>query len=194
MMKQQIRGVQRRARQLGVTMIETLVAVGIAGTVTAFGIPNISQFRDTAAVNARFQAFDSALRRARHEAMARGELVSVCAIDPKTANQRQPECLPAGRDWSAGWMIFVDRGDRGEIDDGDRVVWVEAAGANVGAVVGTQRYLTFRAGGELLSLAGHFRFLPPGDAAVDQALPGSALVCVNRTGRPRVAKDVRCLG
>lgn len=194
MFQQRFRGAQRRARQLGVTMIETLVALGIAGTVTALGVPNISQFRDKAAVNTRFQAFDSALRRARHEAMARGELVSVCAVDPTTANQHQPECLQAGRDWSAGWMVFVDRGDRGEIDDGDKVVWVELAAENVGSVIGTQRYMTFRAGGELLSIAGHFRFLPPGVPAVDQALPGSALVCVNRTGRPRVAKDVRCIG
>jgi type IV fimbrial biogenesis protein FimT len=194
MCKQQFRGAQRRTRQLGVTMIETLVALGIAGTVTAIGVPNIAQFRDKAAVNARFQVFDSALRRARHEAMARGELVSICAIDPKTADQPRPECLPAGRDWSAGWMVFVDRGDRGEINDADKVVWIERAPANVGPVVGTQRYMTFRAGGELLSIAGHFRFLPPGEPAVDQALPGSALVCVNKTGRPRVAKDIRCIG
>jgi type IV fimbrial biogenesis protein FimT len=192
MYQRHIRGAQRRARQLGLTLVETLVAVGIAGTVTAIGVPNLNHFRDKAAVNSRFQAFDSALRRARHEAMARGELVSMCAMDPKSAGKPQPDCLPSGRDWSAGWLVFVDRGERGELDENDRVVWVEAAPADTGPIVGTQRYLTFRAGGELLSLAGHFRFLPPGEQAVDKALPGSALVCVNRAGRPRVAKVGQC--
>ena len=193
MVKQQFRGAQRRARQLGVTLIESMVVVGIAGALAAIGGPNLNHFRDKAAVEAQFQSFDSALRRARSEAMTRGELMTVCAMDPATAASQAPSCLPSGKDWSAGWLVFVDRGLRGDVGEGDVLVHVEPAPANAGSIVGTQRYLTYRAGGELLSIAAHFRFLPPGQPAVDSPLPGSALVCVNKTGRARPAKDARCL-
>lgn len=192
--QQSLRRAQRRARQSGVTLTETVVALGIAGTLAAIGVPSFKRFHDKAAVESQYRSLESTLRRARSEATKRGELVSVCALDPDSLPAGKPDCLESGKNWSAGWLLFVDRGQRGELGEGDRLVLVQQAPANAGAVIGTQRYLTYRASGELLSIAAHFRFLPPGQPAVDEALPGSLLVCVNKPGKARVSAQGECQG
>lgn len=192
MYQRHIRGVQRRVRQLGLTMVETLVALGIAGIVAALGLPALGDLRTKSVIESQVAVFQSALRRTRGEAIRREEPVTVCALDRDSVASEKPRCLSSGKDWSAGWLIFVDRGRRGEVNEGDRIVLVEASVGHVGALVGTHRYLTYRASGELLSLAAHFRFVPEGRPVVDQAVEDSALVCVNKPGKPRLSKASTC--
>jgi type IV fimbrial biogenesis protein FimT len=181
-----------RACQFGVTLVELMVALAVVGILAAVGIPSLRQFHDRAAINAQYETLNSALRRARSEAMARGELVTVCALDGDSLATGTPECLGSGKAWHEGWLVFIDRAERGEVDENDWIVSVHQPPANSGSVLGTQRYLTYRASGVLLSLAAHFRFVPPGQPAVDQDVPGSVMVCVNKTGKPRVAKEGTC--
>ncbi len=191
-MNQRICVVHRRGRQFGVTLIELMVALAVVAILAAVGIPSLRQFHDRAAINAQYETLNSALRRARSEAMARGELVTVCALDGNSLATGTPDCLASGKAWHDGWLVFIDRGERGEVDESDRVVSVHQPPQNSGSVLGTQRYLTYRASGVLLSLAAHFRFVPPGQPALDQNVPGSVMVCVNKTGKARVAKEGIC--
>jgi type IV fimbrial biogenesis protein FimT len=147
---------------------------------------------DKAAVDSQVGVFNSALRRARSEAITRGETVTVCALDVDSLKAEKPACLDSGKDWTGGWMTFVDRGERGDVEEEDDVLWVDAAPSGVGPMVGTQRHVTYRWSGELLGIAAHFRFLPPGEPAVDAPVEGSALVCVNKPGKPRVSKEAQC--
>ena len=181
-------------RRSGFTLVETTIVLCLAAILLAIGIPYLVSFRDKTVVSAQVHDFASALRRARREAMTRSELVSVCAVDPATADSTEPGCLAGGLDWSAGWLVFVDRGRRGIVSGGDRVVAVYVAGAGRGVVLGTLQHLSYGAGGTMLSLASHFRFLPPGQPPVDAPVPGSARVCVNKPGRPRLAKGGHCDG
>lgn len=193
-MYQQFRGAQRRARQLGVTLIESLVTLGIAGVLAAVGVPSLSDFRAKGAVDAQFHTLESSLRRARSEAMTRGEQVTVCALDAESVKDGAPACAESGKDWSNGWLVFVDREERGEVDEDDQIIAVHQVAATEGVVIGTARYLTYRPTGVLLSIAAHFRILPPGANHADTAAPGSVLVCVNKPGKPRVAKESSCRG
>lgn len=181
-----------RGRQLGVTLIELLMALGIAAVLTTMALPSLAGWRAKTAVDTQVQGFNSALRRARSEAMTRGEPVTLCALDADSLSDEKPSCADSGKDWSGGWLMFVDRGERGDVDDEDQILFVDAAADRVGSMVGTQRYLTYRWSGELLGMAAHFRFLPPGEPAVDAPVEGSALVCVNKPGKPRVAKEAQC--
>lgn len=183
-----------RASQRGFTLTELLTALAVSGVLATVGMPAMGSFHGKTAVDSQVQSLSSAMRRARQEAITRGELVTVCAMDPATANSAEPDCLSNGKDWSAGWIVFVDRGLRGEMGPSDRVIAVHQSGDNKGGALSTQRYVTYRAGGEMLSLASHFRFLPPGQPVEDAALPGSALVCINKPGRPRVAATSACEG
>jgi type IV fimbrial biogenesis protein FimT len=181
----------RRAAQTGFTLAELCTALAVAGILVAIGVPAMASFIGKTAVSAQAQGLMSALRLAKQEAMTRGELVSVCAMDPATS-ESEPGCLPNGKDWSAGWIVFIDRGARGDIGDSDRVVRVHQSGGGKGSALGTLRYVTFRPAGAMLSVASHYRFIPPGQPADDVASEGSALVCVNKTGRPRLASSDEC--
>lgn len=184
----------RRAAQAGFTLIELCIALAVAGILVAVAMPAMASFHARTAVAAQANGLMSALRLAKQEAMTRGELVSVCAMDPATVDSAEPGCLPSGRDWSAGWIVFIDRGERGDIGDGDRVVSMSQSGDNKGSALGTLRYVTFRPAGAMLSISSHFRFLPPGEPLADVAVEGSALVCVNKTGRPRLTNSDDCAG
>ena len=192
MREQQLRHGRSCGRQRGVTLVETLVTLAIAGTVTAVGLPNLNGLHDRTVIESQVGSFQSALRRSRAEAVRLGELVTICALDADTQADEKPSCRATGKNWSGGWLLFVDRGDRGEVDEDDEILLVEAAPAHAGSIAGTQRYISYRPTGELLSIAAHFRFLPPGEAAVDKALPGSALVCINKPGKPRLSKSPQC--
>lgn len=185
---------QFRVRQRGFSLVEGLVATAITATLAAVGVPNLQQFRDKQAIDAQFERLSASLRLARSEALTRDEVVSVCAIDPDTADSDEPECRSGSKDWSSGWLVFVDRDQRGRVDDGDLVLKVHQTPAGSGAVLGTQRYLSYRQAGVMLSIAAHFRFIPPGQPVVDDAVPGSALVCVNKPGKARMAKTPDCEG
>jgi type IV fimbrial biogenesis protein FimT len=179
-------------RQLGVTLIEAMVTLAIAGILTTVAVPGLTSMRAKAAVETQVGSFSSALRRARSEAITRGEVVTACALDVDSLDADKPACIPLGKDWTGGWIVFVDRDERGTVDEEDDVLWVDAAPSGIGPMVGTQRYVTYRWSGELLGIAAHFRFLPPGALAVDTPVEGSALVCVNKPGKPRVSKEPQC--
>jgi len=192
MFEQHVRRGRIRGRQHGVTLVESMVALAVAGVLTTMAVPGMTAMHDKAAVDSQVGAFGSALRRARSAAISRGETVTVCALDPDSLAADRPACVASGKDWTGGWLVFVDRGERGELDEIDEILWVDAAPAGVGPMVGTQRYVTYRWSGELLGIAAHFRFLPPGEPAIDEPVERSALVCLNKPGRPRVAKDAQC--
>jgi type IV fimbrial biogenesis protein FimT len=192
MFEQHGRRWRSHGRQRGVTLVESMVALAVAGVLTTVALPNLSAMHDRAAVESQVGVFSSALRRARSEAITRGETVTVCALDIESLGADKPACVEPGKDWTDGWMVFVDRGERGDVDEEDEVLWVDAAPSGVGPMVGTQRYVTYRWSGELLGIAAHFRFLPPGEEAVDAPVEGSKLVCVNKPGKPRVSKQAQC--
>jgi len=193
MFKSPTRAVRQAKRQLGFTLIECMLATSVAGVLAAIGVPSMSSVMARQAVQAELNEFQGAVLRARSEAMHRGEVVTVCGLDRASAATGHPRCMLSGKDWSAGWLVFVDRGDRGDMDeDDDQLVVVHQASARVGNVAGTLRYLSFQPSGISASAASNFQFLPKG---VDSAAANSAdsrLVCISKPGRMRVLQSQTC--
>lgn len=164
----------------GLSLIELMVAVAIACVLLLMGVPAFKGLLHARAQAAQIDTFTAALRFARFEAMRRGEQVSVCARDG-TAAADIARCAPAGvTDWRSGWVVFVDRDERGRIDSGDQVLRVEQPLAFSGGIQTSRRYLTFEALGMSLNGVATFRFVPL-LASADQ----TRLVCVNKPGRAR---------
>ena len=180
-------GVGRPTRLLpgaGLTLLELLMALAISAVLTVISVQPAREFlaaRQTAPVVASLR---SALWLARSEALKRGEQVSVCPLDP-AAGEAAAVCLH-GLDWSAGWLVFVDRGERGVLEQGDVLLQAEVALAHAPQITSTMRVYSFQPTGISLNAASHIDVLPEGVPRDRLDRPGVRRVCVNKPGRTRV--------
>jgi type IV fimbrial biogenesis protein FimT len=168
----------------GFSLVETMATLSIVSTLAAVGLPNLNGLVQERAAQAGSEAFRSAVRLARNEAVRRGETLTLCARDPKGGDASQT-CAPRGTDWSAGWLLFIDRGERGVVEAGDRILRVHQPGAAAGQVLGSTGRLSFQPTGISFNAASNFRFVPPGQAADDDRV---VLLCLNKSGRARVSE------
>ena len=161
---------------LGFSLLELLVALGIAAILLGVGAPAL---RD-ATLNARRTAALNGLLRAVHvarvESVRSGREVVLCA-----RNERSGGCGGPGADWASGWLVFVNEdGDRPATPDPDEPI-LAAAGPSVGASLRGNR--------------GAFRFLPFNRRSSngtlvycdDRGAAGARAFILSFTGRPRLS-------
>jgi type IV fimbrial biogenesis protein FimT len=177
--------------QCGVSLIELLIGVAVAAILTLQSLPTLRQWIDQRAVLDHAESLRSALRLARAQAMRRDAEVTVCAL-PRGGSVEQPACAQDTRDWSAGWVVFVDESQRGELDDGDRVLLVHQGLPQHGRVLSTLDAITYLRIGVSSSASARFTFLPPSAASDATSHAVQMLVCVNKPGRPRLVIGIAC--
>lgn len=91
----------------GVTLVELMVTLAVLVILVAVGAPELSRFIAQRGVVAQADTVIADLQFARSEAMKRGLPVTLCLSANPTATT--PSCAAASKDWSTGWIIFVDR-------------------------------------------------------------------------------------
>lgn len=177
--------------QRGHTLLEWLTSIVVLGLLFRLGLPSVRDWMDHRAVQVQAEALRSALRLARGVALNRQVQVSLCAR--RAGPDAGPDlCAPSGRDWSSGWITFIDEGQRGVLEDGDRILHVELPSRHTARVIATVRYVTFQSNGVSLNAASRFTVMPV------QAAPGALsdahdlLVCVNKPGRARILDADAC--
>lgn len=175
----------------GRSLIEFMVALTVLALLATLGLPNLQGWWRHRAVLMHAEAFRSAARLSRALALERQAVVTLCARQADTAG-RAPACAAAGRDWSQGWLAFVDSGERGRVDGPDRILHVQLPPQPAGRVVSTARYISFQPTGVSLSAASRFTFLPLGAPPGALAATGDLLVCVNKPGRARIVDADAC--
>jgi len=171
----------RRRRVGGMTAIEMLVTLAVAALLASLGASAWGALIARQAVLLQATDLMAALRFARSEAARRGEVVTVCARDPQASG---PACVAAPRaDWRGGWLVFVDRGERGVRGPDDLLLRVHEPLAASDGAPGTRAAISFLGTGVSLDAAAHVQFRPPPAPA-----PGPArLVCISKQGRARLA-------
>jgi len=88
-------------RNRGMTAVELLFTMAIAGLVLALAVPNFRDFVQNNRAAEEANALVGALALARSEAVTRGVPVTVCAsTDGATCSD--------DLDWSTGWIVFTD--------------------------------------------------------------------------------------
>lgn len=138
----------------GFTMVELMVTLVVLAVLLAVAAPGMSTFVNSSRLRATQGELVSALTLARSEATKRGTPVVVEALSPVT-----------GREFSAGWHVFVDANDNGVFDNGELVI------RNYPSVPGSQRFGTVS--GVTTAAFTSRGFLKSG-AAVDFRLCGQA--------------------
>lgn len=101
-------------KQYGFTLQELLVGMALFFILTAIGVPSyINIARNGSRDNTTSELF-SDMYYARSEAIKRSTTVSVCrTADPTVAN---PVCGGTAKDWSTGWLVFVDSDGDGQLN------------------------------------------------------------------------------
>lgn len=158
----------------GYSLYELLVTLAVAATLVILGVPSagklVAKSRQHAEINALFHA----VHLARKESITKRRTVSLCPSS-------DGETCTSGRDWSAGWMMFVnsDRDWPPARDAGERVLRRHEPGPGA-RILANRAGFTLRGTG-LRATNGTF-------VVCDTAgrVPAKALV-VSYTGRPRTA-------
>ena len=161
-------------RMAGVTMIELMVTVGVAGVLAATAVPSMQSFVRVSQVRTAANELAMALATARSEAVKRGNPVTVCKSADVTL--AQPLCTSSGTvPWRQGWIIFVDHDQDGVIDTAGSLPDVRL---RVGTAEGR---LSVEAD---TNFSRYVSYLPNGVSVGSGGLPGGAFhMCLNGVGR-----------
>lgn len=165
-----------RTRACGFTLFELLVTLAVVATLIAIGVPSLGAVSARQRQHAEINALFHAVHLARKESIVRRQPVTLCP----SADGRQ---CRAGRDWSDGWILFVNT-------DGDSPARVDA-GEPVLSRRGGPPSVRITANRRSFTLRSVFRYATNGTIVVcDDAgrIPPRAVV-VSWTGRPRVALE-----
>lgn len=165
----------------GFTIIELMVVMVIAAVLLMVAIPSMTTFKRNAELTSATNNLVASINAARGEAMKRGMTAMVV---PKANN-----------DWSAGWLVFVDKNRNGSYD-ADTDVTVSEQNPLSGkplSVLGTAnstaddaaaRYLMFDASGYTKTKAGGF-------AAATMTIQRTDVTAFDQMRRVKIAQTGR---
>ena len=157
-------------RAWGLTLIELMVTMAVAGILLGLAVPNFRGFLTNSRANALTNDLVTAFYLARSEAVKRGVQVTVCKST--NTNDTNPTCSTSAG-WETGWLIFTDGGTRGTLDGSDTLLRVRQPTSSSGTIEGDanfRNYVTYLPGGQSLGGAG-------GSGA------GTLTICVGDVGR-----------
>ncbi|MBI3148880.1 MAG: GspH/FimT family pseudopilin [Betaproteobacteria bacterium] len=93
--------------QRGFTLLELLIALAVLVVLAGLGLPELGRLLHRQRIASAHAELQAALGYARGEAVRRAAQVSLCR---RAAGSGPAACASGGRDWSHGWIVFVDRG------------------------------------------------------------------------------------
>ena len=102
---------RRAATAAGVTLVELLLVLALAGILLAAAAPAYQQTMQRQRLRAAVTDLVAAIDLTRSQAIARGSMVMLAALDP------------GGIDWRGGWIVFVDADGNRRPDAGETVLF-----------------------------------------------------------------------
>ncbi len=108
-------------KQHGFTLIELMVTLSIAAILLTVGIPSFNNTIKNNQLTGTVNQFIADINLARNTAIKYQRTAKICILVPNTTTPDQPSCATAGTDWSAGWLVWVDKNKDGSIDNNERI-------------------------------------------------------------------------
>jgi type IV fimbrial biogenesis protein FimT len=99
--------------QRGFSLFELIVTIVIVAVLGALALPNFGSSMRSGRMTTEANELLGAINMARGEAITRAAPVSICPSADGTA------CTTDATTWAGGWMVFVDYGNPGEVNDAD---------------------------------------------------------------------------
>lgn len=173
-----------RAAVRGFTLIELVVAMGVAAVLATIAAPSVAQLAASLQLSSASNTLVSGLRLARNEAIKRNARVVLC----KTIDGIH--CTRAGG-WEQGWIIFHDVNNNGLRESAETIIHHEralSAGLRMTGNTTVASYISFAPTGGTKLVAGGFQ---AGTITLCRALQSQGdgrQIILNAAGRPRVQK------
>jgi type IV fimbrial biogenesis protein FimT len=167
----------------GFSLVELLIALAIVGLLVLAAGPSYRHWiaAQELANHAHFLA--GTLNQARSEAIKSGYRVNLC----KTRDRRQ--CADDSSGWDAGWILYIDENQDGDISEGETVIRTEGPPGNGITVRGNRPvadYVSYTGLGHARMLSGAlqmgtFTVCKPGQDALQVVLANSGRARVQPT-------------
>lgn len=94
-----------RIAQAGITMLELLMAITIAGILMAIGVPSYKYITNNNRVSSEINNLSGDLQYARYEAIREGQAVTICPVASNTGST----CSGTAT-WQTGWVVLSNAG------------------------------------------------------------------------------------
>jgi len=177
-------------RQGGLTIPELMIGIALFSIVVSMAAPSFQNLMRRQELNSQMGLLNSTLAYARNEAISRQQNVAFCASSNGTS------CLAASKDWSAGWLVFIDADNDGIADAGETILrrGGEAGGSASLRVADTNPSplaIRYNQSGERESGVSTL-WLCAGNADAGADVGKSKTITVSNVGSTRVAKGATC--
>ncbi|MES2300063.1 MAG: GspH/FimT family pseudopilin [Pseudomonadota bacterium] len=173
----------RAMSRAGFTLIELCVVLLLAAILLAIAAPNLTTAIHRQQLKTATDDLYRALALTRSAALERGTRVELAPLDPD------------GRNWSAGWSVFVDANGNQRPDPGEEVIARHgpvATGIAIRSAMSSQAqpdYLAYNGAGRACSAAAA---LAPRFGSVSLSYEGQLRrITINMLGRARVCDPAR---
>lgn len=139
----------------GYTIVEIAVVLSIIGIVASLAVPSFRSMLLSDNVSSLNNELLISLKRARSEAIARGNNITMCSSTDGMS------CSGSAGNWEQGWIVFEDRNNDGSVT-ADEMIWVQdmeaTQGVSVTASPSFESQLIYSRNGTLAGgVAGFFR-------------------------------------
>lgn len=132
----------------GFTLIELMMVLALAAVLLTIAVPSFQTFTKNSKITKQVNLLAATINTARGEAAKRGARVVVCqSDDPVPAGGSKPSCSGNVKDWSKGWVAFVDADNNLTIDAATDVVNVGQTSSNVNVAVNGVSEIVFNPDG-----------------------------------------------
>ncbi len=136
----------------GFTLLELMVTLAVAAVLCGTAAPALGTFFKNSGLKGAAYELIGALNVARSEAVKRGSRTILChSTEPHNAT---PACGGSAKDWSTGWLVFIDEDGNSDFDIGTDILLTVGDAATDGIELRSNTTahstLIFRADGSLV--------------------------------------------
>lgn len=171
-------------KQSGMTLLELIVTLLIAGILLAVAVPAFTSLITSSRLSSYANELISSLHLTRSEAIKRNSRAVMCPSETGAS------CSTDGG-WQLGWLIFHDPNNNAALDDGETVISARQAlpsGLWVKSTEPTAKYISYAPSGGAKKISGAWQ---SGTLTLCNESESSSLarkIIISSTGRPRTEK------
>lgn len=162
----------------GMSLFEVLLTTALLAILLTLAVPAYKSFVAADRVTAEVTQLVTAINFARHEAVTRHSIVTLC---------KSADGVKCGGNWSQGWIVFVDKKGDGSVDSSSELLSIHQILKTKDQLywnaLHSNNYLQFDASGNTHGQDGTFIYC----SATKNSQLNYAVV-ISQTGRVRISK------